>query len=104
MDKKNLIQVIAVERMHRLIELAEQEFQSHPERSKRFIELIKKISSRNKARIPLELRQRFCKKCNTFWIEGKNVQKRIKGKSVSTKCLKCGQVKRINLTPSSRRG
>ena len=88
---KGFIEKIAVERMHRLIELAEQNWVSHPERSRDYISLIKKISSRNKAGIPKEIKQKFCKKCNSF-LNSKNTQIRIKEGKKTTKCLECKNV------------
>ena len=93
----NPFQEIALERMHRLIELAEKEFEKHPERSRRYIQLIKKLGTRNKTKIPLEIKARFCKKCNAFFKEGKNVKKRVKEGSLIIECLECGEVKKLKL-------
>ncbi|MDO8538586.1 MAG: ribonuclease P [archaeon] len=89
---KGFIEQIAVERMYRLIELAEENWNSHSERSKEYIGLIKKISSRNKASVPKEIKAKFCKKCNSF-LNSKNSQIRIKQGKRSTKCLNCGAIK-----------
>lgn len=89
---KGFIEQIAIERMYRLIELAEENWNSHPERSKEYISLIKKISSRNKAGIPKEIKTKFCKKCNSF-LNTKNSQIRIKHGKRSKKCLNCGAVR-----------
>ncbi len=61
MQHKNKVEALALERIYRLFELAAEE--KKPGRAKRYIELARKLSSRNKARIPPELKKEFCKKC-----------------------------------------
>ncbi len=86
---KRAVEKIALERIHRLFELAEKAFESHPERSNRYVELARRIGTRNKARIPAELKQRFCKKCNAFLVSGKNALVENKKGFVEIKCLEC---------------
>lgn len=90
MVSKNFRVQIALERIYRLFELAEQEFELHPERSRRYVELARKISMRNKAPIPAELKKRFCKKCGAFLVDGKNAGEKAVGKMVEIKCKECG--------------
>lgn len=94
---KNFVEKIALERIYRLFELAEEELEVHPERSKRYIELARKISTRNRARIPQELKTKFCKKCNSFLKEGKNC-KIEKNKFWTVKCLACKFERKIRPT------
>ena len=61
MQHKNKVEALALERIYRLFELAAEE--KKPARAKRYIELARKLSSRNKTRIPPELKKEFCKKC-----------------------------------------
>jgi len=90
MTSKNVRQRIALERIWRLFEVAEQEFAEHPERSRRYVELARKIGSRNKATIPLELKKRCCKKCGAFLVNGKNSGLAETVKWVEISCLECG--------------
>lgn len=90
MAGKNIRRKIALERIYRLFELAEQEFGERPDRAKRYVELARKISSRNKAPIPAELKKRFCKKCGSFLARGKNAEWAELGKLVEIKCGECG--------------
>ncbi|MEM4262088.1 MAG: hypothetical protein QXI10_03935 [Candidatus Diapherotrites archaeon] len=60
---------IGLERIYRLFELAEQEFEKKPERSKRYVEIAREISKKTKAKIPKELKQKFCKKCNSHHVQ-----------------------------------
>jgi len=88
--KKNKQQEIALERIFRLFELAEKNFSRHPERSRRYINLARKISTRNKATIPSELKKRFCKKCGSFLKKENNAQHSKQGTILLIKCLECG--------------
>ena len=90
MASKNFRKKIALERIYRLFEVAEAEFAEKPERSKRYVELARKISTRNKAVIPAELKKRFCKKCGAFLKKGKNAEWKELGKLVEIKCRECG--------------
>ena len=90
MINKNKRKEIALERIYRLFELAEAEFKKHPERSKRYVELARKIGTRNKATIPTELKKQFCKKCGAFLVKGKNAEWKDLGKLVEIECDECG--------------
>jgi ribonuclease P protein subunit RPR2 len=86
---------IAKERIQILFDLAEKEFKKNPERSKRYIELARKIGLRYNIRLPKQLKRKFCKNCNTLLIPGLTSRVRIsKGKVLSIKCLKCEKIYR----------
>ncbi len=87
---------IALERIYRLFELAKEEAKGNPERSRAYIELCRKVSSRNRARIPKKLKHSFCKKCNSLFTP-RNSRSRVKGKWLNITCLKCGKLKRVRL-------
>ena len=90
MTSKNKRREIALERIYRLFEIAESEFAKHPERSKRYVELARKLGTRNRATIPAELKKQFCKKCGTFLVKGKNAEWKEIGEVVEIKCSECG--------------
>ena len=90
MASKNLRKKIALERIHRLFEVAEAEFAEKPRRSKRYVELARKLSTRNRAPIPAELKKRFCKKCGACLVRGKNVEWKDLGELVQITCRECG--------------
>lgn len=90
MASKNRRKEIALERIYRLFELAKAEFTKHPERSKRYVELARKISTRNKTVIPAKLKKQFCKKCGAFLIKGKNAKWKEKDEIVEIECKECG--------------
>jgi ribonuclease P protein subunit RPR2 len=85
-------QKIAKERIEILFSLAEKEFNLHPERSRRYIELARKIGLRYNIRFTKELKRKFCKNCNTLLIPGKTSSIRISKKILIVKCLKCNKI------------
>ena len=92
--KRQKVQAIGLERIYRLFELAEQELEQHPERSRRYVQLALAISKKSRARVPDELKTKFCKKCNSFLREGYNSkitkEKTTLGEIALVKCLGCG--------------
>jgi len=91
-DKKILRRIVR-ERIIRLFQLAEENAEAHPERARRYVELARKLSTKNKVPIPREWKRRFCKNCGAFWIPGKNVIIRTKPRPqphVEFICLECG--------------
>ncbi len=95
MRKPSWQQDIAEERIQILFSLAEKEFKKYPDRSKRYIELARKIGLRYNIRLPKELKTKFCKKCNSL-LTALTKQVRIdnKSKTIAVKCLNCGEIYR----------
>lgn len=89
-------QKIAKERIQILFDLAEKEFTKHPERSRRYVELARKIGLRYNIRFPKKIKRKFCKECNTLLKPGTTSQVRIesKKKTIVIKCLKCNRIYR----------
>jgi ribonuclease P protein subunit RPR2 len=90
-------QEIAKERIFILFNLAEKEFKKHPERSKRYIQLARKIGLRYNVRLPRELKKAFCKNCDILLKPGITSQVRLdkSSKTVNTICLNCKRVYRF---------
>ena len=106
-------QTIAIERMWRLFELAQKEWAKNDEgakkyttlvqekknktdwqpvgvrRSRRYIALIRGFSTRFRIAIPREIKDSLCKTCGNLWVEGVNVKRRVKGKTLNSNCLVC---------------
>jgi len=84
---------IAKERIEKLLKLAEEQAK-HPERSKRQIELARKIGLRYNIRFTKGQKQRFCKKCNQILIPGRTCSVRLDSekKLLTIKCLDCGNI------------
>lgn len=87
---------IARERIHILLNLARKEL-SHPERSKRYVELARKIGLRYNVRLSKNDKKSICKKCNTVLIYGKTSLARLdsKKKTLNIICKECGNIIRI---------
>jgi ribonuclease P protein subunit RPR2 len=85
-------QRIAKERIEILFKEAEENFKKHPERSKRYVELARKIGLRYNVRFSKELKRKFCKNCNSLLIPGVSSKVRVEKKNLIIKCLKCNKL------------
>ena len=94
--RKDLVQGIAEERIRILFKLAEEFSSKNAERSKGYIELALRIASRNKAKMPKELKAKYCKKCKSF-LSGKNSSMEKKGELAVLKCKECGFERKLRL-------
>ncbi len=92
-----MVKQIALERIYRLFELAGYEFENTPERSKRYVEIARKISSRNKVPMPHEFRKRFCKGCGVFLKAGKNAKFRVTAGVLKITCTECGHTNKTGI-------
>lgn len=63
--------------------------------AKRYVRLARKIAERTRTRIPKELRRKFCKHCNSYFIHGKNVRVRRNEKGIVYSCLSCEKITRF---------
>lgn len=86
-------QRIARERIQILFSLAEKELKKHPERSRYYIELARKIGLRYNVRLPKELKRKFCKNCNSLLTPETSTRRIIK-KHILIKCQKCNKIYR----------
>jgi ribonuclease P protein subunit RPR2 len=95
---------LVLERIRRLFELALKESKTHPERSSRHAELIKKLSMRYNVRLPAEIRRRICGKCSAFMVPGGNSRVRTneRQKAVMVRCLRCGHLARYPYRKESK--
>jgi len=88
---------IALERMQILIQNAISNAKTNPKLAQRQALAAKKISMRNKVRMPYELRIVFCKKCKKFIAPGLNSKIRLGRtslKSIRITCNFCGHTYR----------
>jgi len=60
-------------------------------RSKRYVELARKIGTRYNVRLTAEEKDIFCKKCSSVLVPGGNKRTRVDGRSgaISIKCTDC---------------
>lgn len=91
--KLKTFQKLALERIHRLFELAEKMQKKGKENYvKRYLKLAKKISEKCRVSIPKELKQTYCKKCFLM-----NVAQTKKEPFLIVKCDTCGYEKKYSL-------
>lgn len=92
----SVVKKIANERIYILFDLAKKE--PDPELSKRYMKLIKQICEHYRIRLPKELKNNICKKCNLLLIPGKNLSVRLASSNgyIVYKCKNCGTEKHIH--------
>jgi ribonuclease P protein subunit RPR2 len=95
-QKPGWVKDIAKKRIRKLLSLAKQEIHQHPERSHRYVELARKLSSRYNVTIPQELKRFICRKCSTYLVPGVNLVVRTSPskKTVVYTCKACGAQRR----------
>ena len=92
------LQVLVRERIYILFNLAGENVKTHPDRSKRYVMLARRLGTRYLVRLGRRLKQKFCKKCGSAWVPGFNLKVRLKSKDkvLEYACLNCGAVKRFS--------
>ena len=87
---------LVLERIRALFVQAQESFRANPERSRRYVEMALRLSSRYNIRIPPELKRRFCKSCHAYLVPGANARARTSPsqRAVTLTCLECGRVSR----------
>lgn len=96
-DQKS-VRLIATKRMGSLCQFAEEQLQKdHPDRSLRYITMVRKLSTKNRTPIPNEYKKRICKHCGQYLIAGKNSRTRIHRGKVIVFCMNCSRYHRIPL-------
>ncbi len=86
---------IARERIDKLFDEAEKAFmEGEEELASRYVQIARKIGMKYLVRIPKKYRMRFCRKCNSYLMPGKNSRVRLTKHKVVVTCLVCGAKKR----------
>jgi len=85
---------LALQRMERLFSLAASAHEFHPERSKRYVQIACRISTRTRVRMPRPLKRLFCKHCGGY-LSPKACRVRLRDGVLTTTCLSCGQQMRM---------
>lgn len=99
---EELLSEIAEDRIGRLFNLAEKRISKNKESdalSKRYVHLAREISSHYKIKMPQELKDKFCKKCNSLLLPGLTCTVRVSNRSLIYKC-NCGEGRKIFLSDS----
>lgn len=85
---------VALERVRRLVVLAEQAMPEDPKLADRYVRLARRIAMRYQVSLPREIRRRVCRGCDGLLLPGRTARVRIANQRVSVTCLRCGTVKR----------
>jgi ribonuclease P protein subunit RPR2 len=75
--------------MERLFVLADAVHPEHPERSDRYVQIARRISTRTRVRMPRRLKHLFCSHCGSYLPPGKMRVRLLQGVLTST-CPSCG--------------
>jgi ribonuclease P protein subunit RPR2 len=81
--------------MVRLFELAEGARAQRPDRSRRYVELARRIGMRYQVSAPSVWRRRVCRGCNDLLVPGINARVRMRAGCQVVTCLSCERVMRF---------
>ena len=87
-------QRVADEHIVHMYTLALAAMDTHPDRSSRYITLIRAISKKHKVTLSRPMKQGICTACNMPLVPGKNASVRTRNATVVITCQHCGAVKR----------
>jgi len=93
---------LALQRMERLFSLAASAYEIHPERSKRYVQIACRISTRTRVRMPRLLKKLLCKHCGGY-LSPKASRVRLLNGVLTTTCLSCGGQMRRPYKPGKDR-
>ena len=94
--KQDAQKAIAKERIETLFAQAEEMFAQHPDLSKRYVVLARKIAEKYRIHFTKEQKQHFCKQCNAYLRQGANARVRLQHGTRVIRCLECNHLKRMN--------
>ncbi len=86
---------IAMERVKKLLKMADSIFEENPKLANRYVELAWKIKTRYNLRLSREFKIKFCRKCRSFLVPGETCRFRFRSSRMVITCLECGYEKRI---------
>ena len=89
---------LARERMERLFRLADEAHLDHPERSDRYVQIARSISTRTRVRMPSALKHLFCRHCGGY-LAPEKVRIRLRHGVITATCLSCGKQTRRPYRP-----
>ncbi len=95
--RKNIIKTSVRSSIERLLDQARKAYLAgKPERSRRYVEMAFDLLKKNKAKLPKEMRNSFCRKCMLIWIPGRTVTVSYDRRNacLRVKC-QCGHSKRL---------
>ncbi|HDJ97524.1 MAG TPA: ribonuclease P [Thermofilum sp.] len=97
-SRKRYLRDLAVQRARRLVELSWKMHSEDEELARRYNLLAMALLKRVRAKVPRDLKRKFCRKCGTPLIPGRTARVRLVQRRfphVVITCLYCGKVYRI---------
>ena len=76
-------------------ELFRQAESARQELADRYVKLAWSLSTKTKTPIPRELKRRFCRKCLSYFVPGRNCRVRVSKGKVVCYCLNCRKFRRF---------
>lgn len=86
---------IALERIKALFKESDKVFKENKALANRYVTLARKMAMKHKARIPKELKRKFCKHCYKYLKPGINLKVRTRKGKVVYCCMECGKYMRF---------
>lgn len=83
------------ERIHELFVQADENFSNNPKLSIRYVQLIRKLSSKYKIPLSKEQKFLFCKHCGAYLKRAENCSIRLHNGKIILSCKECGFVRRF---------
>ena len=95
--QKKFIKTIVADAIAVLFKEAEENFSTHPERTKRYLVMIWSLAKKHNYRLTREQKLKFCKKCFCLWIPSKTVVINFNQnyEMFEFECVTCGHKKRF---------
>ena len=84
---------LVLNNINKLFILAKKESRKRPKLAKKYVALARKIAKRSNISLK-KYKRKFCKKCNTYFVPGKNCKVRLSKGKISIKCFECGDYSR----------
>ncbi|MBI4981057.1 ribonuclease P [Candidatus Woesearchaeota archaeon] len=94
---------VALERIKQLFAEADEVFFSDKKLANRYVQLARNIAMKVKAKIPLELKRKYCKHCYSYLRPGVNSRIRTRVGKVVISCLDCKKFMRIPTKVKSKK-
>jgi ribonuclease P protein subunit RPR2 len=91
---KQAERALARRRMERLLALADEEASARPDRTRRYVDLARRIGMRYQEPLPRAWRGRVCRGCGDLLVAGLNARVRLRAGHRSVTCEGCGRVAR----------
>ena len=90
---------IALDHINAMFDEAKRQSKKNFELSNKLVKRALNLKKRLKITLPKELKKKFCKNCNNYFIHGENCRVRVQNGKIIYFCLKCKSFIRTSVTP-----